>query len=67
MYDLFNDIPEVFGTCEEIYKRIEFFDLERKVSLPIFNLPDSFSNQNEYLKFLTLEGAKKDTVLFLKI
>ena len=59
MYDLFNDIPEVFGTCEEIYKKIEFFDLERKVSLPIFNLPDSFSNQNEYLKFLTLEGAKK--------
>ena len=36
MYGLFNDIPEVFGTCEEIYKKIEFFDLERKVSLPIF-------------------------------
>ena len=30
-----------------------------KVSLPVFNLPESFSNQDDYLKSITIEGAKK--------
>ena len=59
MQDLFNDIPEVFSTCKEIYDKIENYDLEKKVSLPIFDLPDSFSNQDDYLKSITIEGAKK--------
>lgn len=58
MKDLFYDIPETFDTCKEIYEKIEYYDLEKKVSLPIFNLPESFSNQDDYLKSITIEGAK---------
>jgi len=59
MQDLFHDIPEVFSTCKEIYEKIEYYDLEKKVSLPIFDLPATFSNQNDYLESITIEGAKK--------
>ena len=59
MFDLFSDIPEVFGVCKEIYEKIQDFDLEKKVSLPIFDIPKEFLNQNDYLKHLTLEGAKR--------
>ena len=58
MQDLFHDIPEVFDTCKEIYEKIEYYDLEKKVSLPIFNLPESFVSQDDYLQSITIEGAK---------
>ena len=55
---LSKDIPNPFSSFEEIYNKIEEFNLENDVALPLFQLPNDFSNQDEYLKFLTLEGAK---------
>ena len=55
----FNDIPNPFSSFEEIYNKIDEFKLEKDVALPLFQLPDEFANQDEYLKFLTLEGARR--------
>ena len=54
----FNDIPNPFSSFEEIYNKIDEFKL-KKDALPLFQLPDGFANQDEYLKFLTLEGARR--------
>ena len=59
MQDLFFDIPEVFDVCKEIYEKIEYYDLEKKVSLPLFSLPDTFTNQDDYLESITIAGAEK--------
>ena len=59
MSSLFIDYPESFSCYEEIYHKIEEFSLESDVALPLFDLPEKFSNQDEYLKFITFEGAKK--------
>ena len=55
----FNDIPNPFSSFEEIYNKIDEFKLKKDVALPLFQLPDGFANQDEYLKFLTLEGARR--------
>ena len=57
--ELFSDLEDGFETCKEIYEKIQTYNLEKEVSLPKFNLPTSFSNQDDYLKSLTIEGAKK--------
>ena len=59
MLDLFSDISNPFDVYEEIYNKIDEFSLENSVALPLFELPEKFSNQDEYLKFLTFEGANK--------
>jgi DNA polymerase III subunit alpha len=38
---------------------IEPFDLERKVIMPVFPIPENFENDDEYLKHISYEGAAK--------
>lgn len=59
MEELFEDIPEALQTTQEITGKIEEYELERDVILPVFPLPEGFDNENEYLRYLTYEGAKK--------
>ncbi|OFX68113.1 MAG: DNA polymerase III subunit alpha [Bacteroidetes bacterium GWE2_29_8] len=59
MAELFSDVPEALLNTQEIVDKIEVIDLEHKIILPIFPLPDGFANQDEYLKYLTYEGAQK--------
>ena len=59
MYQLFNDLPEAFETLGEILSKIESFKLERNVLLPRFEIPSGFDSEDEYLRHLTYEGAKK--------
>ena len=64
---LFKDLPKLFFNIEDLVKKIETYELSREVLLPKFIIPDDFKSdkndekeiENEYLKFLTFEGAKK--------
>ncbi len=60
MYELFSDIPEAITNTQLIADKIEDYDISTKeILLPSFPLPEGFESEDEYLKHLTYEGAKK--------
>ena len=59
MRALFADIPEVLFNTQEIVEKVEYYELNRQPLLPAFPLPDGFADEDEYLRYLTLEGAKE--------
>ncbi|MEZ4855027.1 MAG: DNA polymerase III subunit alpha [Gelidibacter sp.] len=59
MKQLFKDIPEAITNTEEVVNKIENYQLAREVLLPKFDIPDNFENEDDYLRHLTYEGAKK--------
>ncbi|HYG02883.1 MAG TPA: DNA polymerase III subunit alpha [Chryseosolibacter sp.] len=56
---LFADLPAAIETLSEIYDKIESYTLERSVLLPKFDIPTEFSTEDDYLRYLTYEGAKR--------
>ena len=62
---LFRDYPDFFSNISEIVEKVELYELAREVLLPKFKIPTDFKTENsddlenEYLKFLTFNGAKK--------
>ncbi|MFU8812413.1 MAG: DNA polymerase III subunit alpha [Balneolaceae bacterium] len=59
MKALFADVPDAIATTEELADKVERIELKRDVILPNFALPDGFNSEDEYLRHLTIEGAKK--------
>jgi DNA polymerase-3 subunit alpha len=59
MNALFSDVPESIDFTMEIYDKVENLDLARDVLLPAFPLPKGFQSQDDYLRHLTYEGAKR--------
>ncbi|MFM7194301.1 MAG: DNA polymerase III subunit alpha, partial [Bacteroidota bacterium] len=59
MRELFRDLPEAFDTLQEINAKISTYLLERSVLLPKFDIPSGFDSQDDYLRHITFEGAKK--------
>jgi DNA polymerase-3 subunit alpha len=59
MAELFNDLPEALSTTLEIANKIEAYQLKRDVLLPRFDIPEAFADEDDYLRHLTYEGAKK--------
>jgi len=59
MAELFSDIPEAVENTSEIADKVETFDLNHDPIMPDFPIPEGFTDGDEYLKHLTLEGAKK--------
>lgn len=59
MNKLFSDVPESVDNTMEILSKIEPIQLERDVLLPAFPIPDGFKTQDDYLRHITFEGAKK--------
>jgi DNA polymerase III subunit alpha len=59
MKSLFKDIPEAISNIKEVVDKIEAFELARDVLLPKFDIPETFENEDDYLRHLTYEGAKK--------
>jgi DNA polymerase-3 subunit alpha len=70
MKALFRDLPEAIENIQEIIQKCESYDLARDVLLPAFDIPDEFIDsqdkidggkrgENNYLRHLTYEGAKK--------
>ena len=70
MKTLFADLPEAIINIQEVVDKIEEFTLARDVLLPAFDIPNEFKDakdnedggkrgENNYLRHLTYEGAKK--------
>ncbi|RIA08490.1 DNA polymerase III alpha subunit [Flavobacteriaceae bacterium MAR_2010_72] len=59
MKALFSDLPEAISNIQEVVDKVEDYQLAREVLLPKFDIPDSFENEDDYLRHLTYEGAKK--------
>ncbi|HTH57599.1 MAG TPA: DNA polymerase III subunit alpha [Cyclobacteriaceae bacterium] len=59
MKKLFSDLPEAITTVCEITEKIEKYELKRSVLLPKFDIPKEFASEDDYLKYLAYEGAKR--------
>lgn len=59
MNEIFNDIPESLSNTLEILDKVEFYSIDHDAILPNFPLPDGFTDNDDYLRYLVYEGAKK--------
>ncbi|MEQ9378566.1 MAG: DNA polymerase III subunit alpha [Imperialibacter sp.] len=59
MKKLFADVPEAIENIGGLLEKIESYKLDRNVLLPAFPIPEGFETEDDYLRHLTLEGAKK--------
>ncbi|CAH0999555.1 DNA polymerase III subunit alpha [Neolewinella maritima] len=59
MSKLFLDVPDAVANTMEIYDKVEHLKLTSDVLLPNFPMPAGFKTQDDYLRYLTYEGAKK--------
>ncbi len=55
---LYSDIPEALENTQRVADKIENYKLNQEPVMPDFPLPEGFSDEDEYLKHLTYEGAK---------
>lgn len=58
MNQLFHDIPEALENTNEIVEKTSPLILERDILLPRFEIPENFTDQDDYLRHLAFEGAK---------
>jgi DNA polymerase-3 subunit alpha len=59
MAQVFHDLPEALDNTNRIVDQVETLKLKKDILLPNYQLPAGFSDQDEYLKHLTYEGAIK--------
>ncbi|MDD4430489.1 MAG: DNA polymerase III subunit alpha [Bacteroidales bacterium] len=59
MQAVFNDLPEVLENTLEVAGKVEYYDINHEPIMPDFPKPVGFSDDNEYLRFLTYRGAEK--------
>lgn len=59
MQRIFHDIPEALDNTNLIVDKITPPQLKRDILLPAYVLPENFKTQDDYLKYLAFEGAKK--------
>lgn len=59
MSTLFADVPYVIDNTNYIVDKVELLDLKRNILLPNFPIPPEFLTQDQYLRHLTYEGAKR--------
>jgi DNA polymerase-3 subunit alpha len=59
MGQLFHDVPASLDNTMEIYDKIEKLTLARDVLLPAYPLPEGIKTQDDLLRKMTYEGAKK--------
>ena len=56
---LFKDVPQSLDNTLEIVDKCEHLKLKKDILLPNFVVPQEFQTQDEYLRHLTYEGARK--------
>ncbi len=59
MGTLFKDVPFALDNTMEIVDKCEHLKLKKDILLPNFIVPQEFHSQDDYLRHLTFEGAKK--------
>ncbi|MFT6815386.1 MAG: DNA polymerase-3 subunit alpha, partial [Sphingobacteriales bacterium] len=59
MKELFADQPLSIENTIRIANQVEEYELKRDVLLPKFDIPETFQDEDEFLRHLTYEGAAK--------
>ncbi len=59
MEKIFSDVPLVLDNTNHIVDKIKPLRLKQDIMLPHFKVPEGFATQDDYLKHLSFEGAKK--------
>lgn len=59
MEKLFSDVPFAIDNTNEIVDKVDTLKLKRDILLPNYVIPSEFLDQNQYLRHLTNEGARK--------
>jgi DNA polymerase III subunit alpha len=59
MRKIFSDIPEAVDNVAELVGKIEKYKLDHEPVMPDFDLPEGYTDKDEYLRFLTYKGAKE--------
>ncbi|MFZ1333127.1 MAG: DNA polymerase III subunit alpha, partial [Flavobacteriales bacterium] len=59
MLSAFNDLPEALDNTNLIVDKVDTLKLKKDILLPNYEIPEGFSDQDEYLKHLTYQGAIK--------
>ncbi|MFN0204019.1 MAG: DNA polymerase III subunit alpha [Bacteroidia bacterium] len=59
MVQLFQDIPEAIDNTNEIVDKCDHLKLKKDILLPNYPIPSAFSDQDAYLRHITMEGARK--------
>jgi len=59
MADIFADRPDALENTVEIADKVEVIDLNHDAILPVFPLPEGFTDSNDYLHYLTYQGAHR--------
>ena len=59
MRAIFSDIPEAIDNVALLVAKIEKYKLDHEPVMPDFELPQGYTDKNEYLRYLTYQGAKE--------
>ncbi len=59
MAETFRDLPESLDNTNLIVDKVETLKLKKDILLPNYQLPEGFTNQDDYLQHLTYQGAIK--------
>jgi DNA polymerase-3 subunit alpha len=59
MRSIFTDIPEAVENVAEVVSKIEKYKLDHDPVMPEFELPEGYTDKDEYLRYLTYNGAKE--------
>ncbi|MCC7245863.1 MAG: DNA polymerase III subunit alpha [Saprospiraceae bacterium] len=59
MGQLFRDLPQALDNTQEIVDKVQPLKLKQDILLPNFVIPREFTDQDEYLRHITFEGAKE--------
>ena len=58
MLGIFPEHPEAIENTNEIVAKIEKYKIDRDHVLPIFPIPEEFSDSDDYLRYLVYKGAE---------
>ena len=59
MNEVFADVPEALDNTLEVISKVGRYSIEHGPILPDFPLPEGFSDNDQYLRHLVYEGAKR--------
>ena len=59
MNEVFSDVPEAMENTVEIADKVEFYSIDHDPIMPNFPLPEGFTDDFEYLQYLTYKGAER--------
>jgi DNA polymerase III subunit alpha len=58
MRKIFNDIPEAIDNVASLVEKVEKYKLDHDPIMPEFDLPEGYSDNDDYLRYLTYKGAE---------